>query len=122
MNISGATVLNSTLNLSQTLASGNALRIAGGSSAATTNALSIGGYGMISVDAPGVSHGRLLFDDSGNLTLGSGTLYVNGTTILNNATIIIKCKFKFKNIQWSCKCYQNYSICSTKIIICKMAV
>ena len=54
LNISGATVLNSSLNLSQTITTGNALRISGGPSAGTTNALSIGGYGMISVDAPGV--------------------------------------------------------------------
>ena len=73
------------MNLSQQISSGNALRISGGPSAGTTNALSIGGYGMISVDAPGVQHGRLLLDDGGNLLLNEGTLYVASTTILNNS-------------------------------------
>ena len=64
-NVSGATLLNNVLTISPQISSVNILRIAGASSDGASNAISTGGYGMITVDSPGVVAGRLKLDESG---------------------------------------------------------
>ena len=84
LNVSGNTIINNTLNLSNQISGGNQLRIAGSSTNdGITNALSIGGYGMVGIDSPGIQYGRLKLDNSGNITC-SGSINVNGGVLYIN--------------------------------------
>ena len=86
LNVSGNTIINNTLNLSNQISGGNQLRISGSpTNDGITNALSIGGYGMVGIDSPGIQYGRLKLDNSGNITCsgsitnGSGSyMYAGG--------------------------------------------
>lgn len=74
----------------------NSLRIEGPASNSGTNAISVGGYGDIEIDAPGIAGGRFVIKENGNVGIGtispssklsingdidiSGTLKVGGST------------------------------------------
>lgn len=63
-----------------------AFRIEGPSQSSTNaRALSIGGFGSLGVDAPGIENGRFFIQDNGNVSIGShlqtsDKLFVNGKT------------------------------------------
>jgi hypothetical protein len=58
------------------LAAGKMLRIEGGTGANdTADYFSFGGNGTFGIDAPGISHGRFMVLNSGNVGIGAATPY-----------------------------------------------